>query len=95
MELSDAEVAHVARLARLALSPEERARMREQLGKVLGHMEDLKKLDTKDVPPTAQTLGKTAALRTDVAQVFPHIDDILKLSPQREENYFKVPKVIE
>lgn len=94
-ELTDSEVAHVARLARLSLSPQERARMREQLAKVLAHMEDLKKLDTKDVPPTAQTLGQGAAFRDDVARGFPHIDDILKLSPQREGDYFKVPKVIE
>ena len=95
MELTDKEVAHVARLARLALSAEERERFREQLGKILAHMEDLKKLDTSGVEPTAQTLGKTAAFREDVARVFPHIEDILKLAPQREENYFKVPKVIE
>ena len=95
MDLTDKDVAHVARLARLSLTDDERARFREQLGKILAHMDDLKKLDTKDVAPTAQTLGKTQAFREDAARVFPHIEDILKLSPQREENYFKVPKVIE
>ena len=95
MELTDKEVRHVARLARLRLTDEERELYRGQLGKILGYMEDLKKLDTSKTEPTSQVGGLTGVFREDVAEVFPHIEDILKLAPARRENYFKVPKVIE
>jgi aspartyl-tRNA(Asn)/glutamyl-tRNA(Gln) amidotransferase subunit C len=95
MELSDKEVSHVARLARLKLTDEEKERFRSQLAKILTYMEELKRIDTKDVPPTAHALGLTGAFREDEARLFPQVSEILKLAPQREESYFKVPKIIE
>ena len=53
MSLTDQDVNHVARLARLSLTEEERVRMRTQLGKILDHIAALNKYDTADVPPTS------------------------------------------
>jgi len=96
MELSDKEVTHVARLARLKLTDDEKARFRDQLGKVLSYMDDLKKLDTTNVEPTAsQVMGSEGVFREDEPKVFDNIKGILELAPDRREGYFKVPKVIE
>src|ERR1700733_2508445 len=64
--ISADEVAHVARLARLALTPEELERFTEQLGAVLAHAQDVEALDTAGVPPTAHPLPLTNVLREDV-----------------------------
>lgn len=95
MELSDKEVTYVARLARLALTGEEKARFKEQLGKVLTYMEELKKIDTSGVEPTAHVLGLTGVFREDKARRFERVEAILANAPERQENFFKVRKVIE
>ena len=56
MAISDADVLHVARLARLRLDPDDVGRMREQLSTILGHVQELSKLDLGDVAPTAHAL---------------------------------------
>ena len=65
MAISDADVLHVARLARLRLDPDDVGRMREQLSTILGHVQELSKLDLGDVAPTAHALDfQTASART-------------------------------
>jgi aspartyl-tRNA(Asn)/glutamyl-tRNA(Gln) amidotransferase subunit C len=95
MSLTDQDVNHVARLARLALSDEERAKYRVQLEKILGHIASLGKYDVKDVPPTMHVVPVANAWREDEARRFPDIEKILENAPEREESFFKVRKVIE
>ena len=69
MKLTEQEVRYVADLANLTLSDEEAARMRDDLGSILTHMEKLNELDTANVEPMAQVLyeaEETATLREDV-----------------------------
>ena len=70
--ISTDDVAHVARLARLSLTPEELERFTEQLGAVLDHARDVEALDTAGVPPTAHPLPLANVLRDDV--VVPCLD---------------------
>ena len=96
MELTDKDVKHVARLARLKLADDERERFRGQLVKILGYMEDLKKLNTEGVEPTgSQVFNASGVFREDEPVVFEDIKAILELAPERREAFFKVPKVIE
>jgi aspartyl-tRNA(Asn)/glutamyl-tRNA(Gln) amidotransferase subunit C len=95
MALTDQDVVHVARLARLALSDEEKAKYRLQLEKILGHIQSLDKYDVKGVPPTSHAVPMSTAWREDEPRVFPDIEGILSNAPEREESFFKVRKVIE
>ena len=95
MALTDKDVDHVARLARLALSDEERARYREQLAKILEHINDLNKYDVSGVAPTSHVVPVVNVGREDEPRTFENIEGILSLAPEREEAFFKVPKVIE
>lgn len=95
MALTDKDVDHVARLARLALSDEERARYRGQLEKILDHVAGLDKYDVKDVPPTSHVVPLANAWREDEPRVFGGVEDILANAPEREDVFFKVKKVIE
>ena len=95
MALTDQDVNHVARLARLALSDEERLKYRVQLEKILGHISQLDKYDVKDVPPTSHVVPVENPWREDEPRVFPDIEAILANAPEREENFFKVKKIIE
>lgn len=95
MEITEKDVERVARLARLRITPEERALYRGQLEKVLEHMAELKALNTNNVPPTSGVLGFKDVMRDDVPTPFPRPEDLLNQAPESEGPCFKVPKVIE
>lgn len=63
--LTPAQVAHIAKLARLELTPEEEKRMPKELSSILGYVEMLSELHTDNVEPTAQVTGLTNAFRDD------------------------------
>jgi len=89
------QVRHVARLARLRLSPDEEERVRADMDEMLAYVDKLNELDTKDVAPTAQVGEAGTPMRDDEVTNAPAADAMLANSPSRERNYFKVPKIIE
>ena len=95
MALTDKDVNHVARLARLALSENERAVYRGQLERILGYIQNLEKHDTRDVPITSHVVPLSNAWREDEARPFQDTESILANAPEREDVYFKVKKIIE
>src|SRR5215471_8854367 len=92
--ISPEEVSHVARLARLALSPEELDRFTEQLGAVLEHARDVEALDTAGVPPTAHPLPLRNVLRDDVEQPCLDREEVLSQAPEVEADRFRVPRIL-
>jgi aspartyl-tRNA(Asn)/glutamyl-tRNA(Gln) amidotransferase subunit C len=88
------DVAHVAKLARLAVTDEELVTFTDQLAAVLDHAADVEALDLDDVPPTSHPYPLTNVLRDDV--VVPSLDraEVLAQAPAVEENQFKVPPVL-
>jgi aspartyl-tRNA(Asn)/glutamyl-tRNA(Gln) amidotransferase subunit C len=92
--ISPADVAHVARLARLDLTEEERERFAEQLGAVLDHAADVEALDTAGVPPTAHPLPLRNVLRDDVPRPCLDRDEALSQAPDAESNRFRVPRIL-
>lgn len=95
MKLSLAQVDHVAKLAQLALTDQEREIFRDQLSSILGHAERLQELDTDDIPPTATVLPLENVMRDDEIQPSLPLDEVLANAPAVEDNCFRVPLVLE
>jgi aspartyl-tRNA(Asn)/glutamyl-tRNA(Gln) amidotransferase subunit C len=95
MRLSKEEVRHIALLARLGLSNEDVEKFQEQLSNILENFEILKQVDTKDVPPTAQSVELSNVFRDDqTAPSYPP-QEVLANAPRKEEGHFKVKAVLE
>lgn len=88
------DVAHVARLARLALDDAELDAFTQQLGAVLDHARDLGSLDTTDVPPTAHPYALVNVVRAD--EEGPCLDraEVLSQAPATEAEQFRVPPIL-
>ena len=103
MQLSLEEVEHIATLARLELTGEEKARYRQQLSAILDHVAKLQKLDTSSVQPMTSVFpaGSTGQrdgdshLRPDKSRASLDPDELLKNAPAHEHNQFKIPPVFE
>ena len=96
MKLSREEVLHIARLARLGLTETEVNQLREQLSNILENFEVLQRVDTIDVPPTAQAIPLQNVTRQD-DEVIPSLppSQILANAPRREADFFRVRAVLE
>ena len=95
MKITKEEVKRVATLARLELSPEEEDLLTHQLDKIFQYMEKLDQLDTTTVEPLTQVGEITNAFREDRVVNQPATDPLLSNAPAREQNFIKVPKIIE
>lgn len=95
MKITREEVLHVASLARLKLSPEEEEMLTGQLDKILQYVEKLNQLDTSKVEPLAHAVDVVNAFREDRVVPSPSRESLLANAPARENNFFKVPKIIE
>ncbi|HJR93676.1 MAG TPA: Asp-tRNA(Asn)/Glu-tRNA(Gln) amidotransferase subunit GatC [Acidimicrobiia bacterium] len=91
----DIDIAHVARLARLALDDSELETYRRQLGVILEHAARVQAVATGDVEPIAHPLGLTNAFRED--KVVPSLDrdEVLAQAPEHRDGYFVVPPAME
>ena len=85
------QVLHVARLARLALTDEEVARMSEELSHVLGHIEKIGELELDGVAPTTHVVEVSNALRPDVVEPSLPRDVALAAAPAVADGGFLVP----
>lgn len=92
--LSGAEVAHVARLARLSLTTDELERFAAQLSAVLEHVEAVRGLDLADVPVTSHALGLRNVLRKDEVRPSLDRDVVLSAAPEVEDGRFRVPRIL-
>jgi len=95
MRLTPEEVEHVALLGRLKLTEEERERFTTQLNSILGYFEQLQQIDTADVPPMSHAVAVTNVFREDEPQPSLTPEEALQNAPDREDDYFRVPRVIE
>ena len=93
--LTREQVAHVAALARLALDDMALETFRTQLSGVLDHINMLSRLDTSAVEPTAQVGGLHDVLRVDEVRPSWPVTAVLANAPQREDEYFRVPAVLD
>jgi aspartyl-tRNA(Asn)/glutamyl-tRNA(Gln) amidotransferase subunit C len=95
VKITQAEVLHVARLARLKLEPQESASYQKELSDILTYMEILGGVDTTGVEPTFHAQSIINALRDDSVKQSQSYGDTQRNAPCMSENTFVVPKVIE
>jgi aspartyl-tRNA(Asn)/glutamyl-tRNA(Gln) amidotransferase subunit C len=91
--LSSQEIDHLANLARLGLSQEEKAILQKELASILDYVNKLQAVATKKTEPTAQVTGLVNVMREDEVKPFDGQEDILEQAPEREGGYFKVKGV--
>ena len=95
MKISQQDVEYVARLARLALEPQELEVMTGQMDAILGYVDKLNELDTSGIEPMAHAVPMANAFREDEVRPSIGLDRALQNAPQADEGCFRVPKVIE
>ena len=95
MPVSLKDVDHIALLARLGLSDEERTSLRDDLESILGYIGKLETLDTSGVEETAHVIELDTPLRDDVVRNPEDADAMLGNAPDRDRTYLRVPKIIE
>ena len=91
MAISRDEVLHVARLARLALTEDEIARLTDELDKILDAVGVVSELDLADVPPTSHPLDLVNVWDEDVPRDSLPLEDVLANAPEPEDGLFRVP----
>jgi aspartyl-tRNA(Asn)/glutamyl-tRNA(Gln) amidotransferase subunit C len=89
------DIDHVARLARLALTDEERERFRSQLRVILEHAERVREVAAEDVPPTSHPVPMRNVFRDDEPEPTLSQHDALAGAPEAEKGQFKVPRIVE
>ena len=92
--LTRSDVEHVAHLARLGLTGEERDRLEGQLNHILDQYAKLAELDTDAIPPTAQVIELANILREDVAGPSLAVEAVFANAPERDGDFFVVPAIL-
>ena len=92
--ISSEDVRNVAKLARLDLPEDALEIYATQLEKILGYVQQLEKVDTNGIPPTSRAVEVTNVLRKDEVQSNNIRNDLLELAPNREGDFYRVPKIL-
>jgi aspartyl-tRNA(Asn)/glutamyl-tRNA(Gln) amidotransferase subunit C len=91
----DREQVHkVALLARLELTQAEEEKYAVQMSSILDYFEQLSELDTDGVEPTTRAIDLSNITRLDAQTAYQNLDGIFEAAPDREEDFFKVPKIM-
>ena len=89
------DVEHVAKLARLSLTEEEKEKFTKQLGDILNYVEQLNEVNTDNVEPMAHAFPITNVMRDDNAYTEFTREELFANAPEEEDGFFKVPKIVE
>jgi aspartyl-tRNA(Asn)/glutamyl-tRNA(Gln) amidotransferase subunit C len=95
MKITPAEVRRIAALARLALTASEEERLAHDLDKILQHVEKLNEIETSQIEPFTHAVTSVNAFRTDEAANSSRPAALLANAPDKDQSFFKVPKIIE
>ena len=93
--MSDFNIHYVARLARIALSPEEERTLGTQLDGIIGYIAKLKEVDVSGVEPTAHAFPLVNVTRPDVVEPSLSSRDALRNAPSKAAGLFVVPRIVE
>jgi aspartyl-tRNA(Asn)/glutamyl-tRNA(Gln) amidotransferase subunit C len=89
------DIKYVARLARIALTPEEEQKLGGQLVNILGYIEKLRELDVSQVEPTAHAVPMVNVFRPDETRPSLSNEEAMRNAPAKANGLFLVPKIVE
>lgn len=95
MAISEEQVKHVAKLAKLSFSDDELQEFTSQLGKIIDMVETLEEVDTQGVAFTSNVVETVNVLREDVAAEGWNRDELMRNVPESEDGFIKVPAIID
>jgi aspartyl-tRNA(Asn)/glutamyl-tRNA(Gln) amidotransferase subunit C len=95
MQVDEATVRRIARLARIEVSDEEARALEKELSDILDWVEQLGEVDTSNVEPMTRVIPMTLKKRADAVTDGGIADDVVRNAPAREDHFFAVPKVVE
>lgn len=93
MSITEDEVKYISHLARLEIKEIET--LTSQLNKILGYFQKLQELNTDGIEPTSHPVALSNIFREDEIQTSLNTSEVLSNAPQKDDNYFLVPKIIE
>lgn len=94
MKITTEEAQKIALLSRLSFAEEDLEKMRDSMNSILTYMEELNQYDTTDVAPTVHAVEQYNVMREDVPRQSFTNEEALMNAPEKEDGYFKVPKII-
>ena len=94
MAITIKDVEHIAKLAKLEFTDAEKEKFTQQMNQILEYMEQLNSLDTSNVEPLSHVIELSNVFRADEAKPGVSTEEALKNAPAKDEQFFKVPKVI-
>ena len=94
-KIDQTQVRNVAKLSRLELTEAEVEEFTGQLSAILDYVEKMNELDTAGVEPLAHCLPVSNVLREDSAKESLGTEKVLANAPQRDDEFFKVPKILD
>ena len=95
MKITKEQVVHVAKLAKLTVSEEEKEKLTFQMEQILNYVDQLNELNTAGIEPTSHAILLENVFREDGEKPSLPIEAALRNAPDQEKGFFKVPKVIE
>lgn len=87
------DVEHVAKLARLELSEEEKVKFSKQLGDILKYVEQMNQVDTEGVEPMSHAIPMVNVMREDAVVSENTKEELMANAPLKEDGFFRVPKI--
>ena len=88
-------IEHLAQLARLSVSDNEKTLFTNQIDSILSYMDKLNELDTGNIEPTSHVISLSNVVREDLSKVSLEREDALMNAPDRTDKFYRVPKIIE
>ncbi len=93
--IDENDVDYVAKLANIEIGPKEKKQLKFQLAKIIDYIDQLKELNTEKIKPLRTVQDQVNRFRQDKAKKSLCQEQILNNAPNRQGNYFKIPKVID
>ncbi|MBD3282123.1 MAG: Asp-tRNA(Asn)/Glu-tRNA(Gln) amidotransferase subunit GatC [Candidatus Portnoybacteria bacterium] len=93
--INEKQVKHIAKLARIKLTEKEEEKFAKEISSILDYIDKLNEVDTKNISPISQVTGLKNMVRDDSSPKKEKNEKILNQAPDKKDNYFKVPKILD